>query len=121
MRAVCGRIKSDYRYSIGIFYNNIPWPSPSAEQRAKIVNAAKEILAARQQFPEASLADLHDPNLMPSELLKAHQANDRAVDSAYGYRGDLRDTARVAHLFQLYQRMTNLFAQQPRKRRRKAA
>lgn len=85
MRAICGRIKSDYRYSNTIVYNNFPWPeSPSDKQKQAIETAAQAVLDARLQFPEASLADLYDPLTMPPVLLKAHQTLDKAVDTAYG-------------------------------------
>ena len=84
MRAVCGRLKSDYRYSKDIVYNNFPWPEPTDVQRHRIEKTAQMILDARALFPSASLADLYDPLLMPPELLKAHQQNDRAVMAAYG-------------------------------------
>ncbi len=85
MRAVCGRLKSDYRYSKDIVYNNFPWPSPTPEQQAKIGQGAQAILAARALYPDSSLADLYDPTLMPKELLLAHRQNDRAVMAAYGF------------------------------------
>ena len=84
MRSVCGRLKSDYRYSKDIVYNNFPWPDPTPEQKVKIEQTAQAILDARTLYPEASLADLYDELTMPPELRKAHQANDRAVMQAYG-------------------------------------
>ena len=85
MRVVCGRIKSDYRYSKDIVYNNFPWPEPTEEQKAKIEQTAQGILDARAKYPDSSLADLYDPLTMPPELRKAHEANDRAVMQAYGF------------------------------------
>ena len=85
VRAVCGRIKSDYRYSKDVVYNNFPWPNPTDEQKAKIEQTAQTILDARALYPDASLADLYDELTMPPELRKAHQANDRAVMAAYGF------------------------------------
>ena len=79
VRTVCGRIKSDYRYSKDIVYNNFPWPTPTDEQKAKIEQTAQAILDARALYPDSSLADLYDEVIMPSELRKAHQNNDRAV------------------------------------------
>lgn len=84
MRAVAGRLKSDYRYSKNIVYNNFPWPSPSNIQRARIEVSAKMILDARDLYPDCSLADLYDI-VMPPELIKAHQENDKAVMEAYGF------------------------------------
>ena len=102
MRAVCGRLKSDYRYSKDIVYNNFPWPSPSAEQQAKIERTAQAILDARAKYPDSSLADLYDPNLMPYDLLQAHRDNDRAVKAAYGFPTKMNEAQCVAALFKLY-------------------
>ena len=85
MRAVCGRLKSDYRYSVTIVYNNYPWPNPTEEQKSKIEKTAQAILDARAIYPDSSLADLYDETAMPPELRKAHQDNDRAVMQAYGF------------------------------------
>lgn len=106
MRAVCGRLKSDYRYSAGIVYNNFPWPEPSDKQQAAIEAAAKAVLDARAKFPAATLADLYDPLTMPPELVKAHQALDRAVDAAYGKTTFKTEAERVAFLFERYQQLT---------------
>ena len=109
MRAVCGRLKSDYSYSINIVYNNFPWPTPTDAQRAKIEQTAQVILDARALYPEASLADLYDERTMPAELRKAHQQNDLAVMAAYGIKkGDPAygsESACVALLMTLYQEM----------------
>ena len=86
MRVVCGRLKSDYRYSANIVYNNFPWCNPTDEQKAKIEKTAQGILDARALYPECSLADLYDELTMPPELRKAHQLNDAAVMEAYGFR-----------------------------------
>ena len=85
MRAVCGRMKSDYRYSANIVYNNFPWPEPTAQQRKKIEQTAQAILDARALYPDSSLADLYDELTMPPELRKAHHQNDMAVMQAYGF------------------------------------
>lgn len=84
-RVVCGRIKSDYRYSKDIVYNNFPWCDPTPEQKAKIKQTAQAILDARAKYPDSSLADLYNETTMPPELRKAHQANDKAVMQAYGF------------------------------------
>ena len=109
-RAVCGRLKSDYRYSKDIVYNNFPWPTPTDAQRAKIVETAQAILDARALYPDASLADLYDERTMPPELRKAHQENDKAVMAAYGIKkGDpayQSESACVAMLMKLYQELT---------------
>ena len=107
MRAVCGRLKSDYRYSKDIVYNNFPWPTPTDAQKAKIEQTAQAILDARALYPDASLADLYDELTMPPELRTAHQQNDRAVMQAYGF--SVRDTTEstcVAALMKMYQQMT---------------
>lgn len=109
VRAVCGRLKSDYRYSKDIVYNNFPWPSPTEEQRAKIEQTAQAILDARALYPECSLADLYDEVTMPPELRRAHQQNDKAVMQAYGF--SVRDTTEskcVAELMKLYKQMTEV-------------
>ena len=105
MRIVCGRIKSDYRYSNDIVYNNFPWPNPTEEQKAKIEQTAQAILDARAKYPDSSLADLYDELTMPVELRKAHQDNDRAVMQAYGFpvKSDFTESQCVAELFKMYQ------------------
>ena len=105
MRTVAGRLKSDYRYSVNIVYNNFPWCNPTDEQKAKIEQTAQAILDARSQFPEASLADLYNPLTMPPVLRKAHEANDKAVEKAYG-KTFSNDDERVAFLFEKYVEMT---------------
>ena len=107
MRAVCGRLKSDYDYSIKIVYNNFPWPAPTDQQRAKIEQTAQAILDARALYPDASLADLYDETTMPPELRKAHQQNDKAVMIAYGFWGKVNsEPACVSELMKMYQRLT---------------
>ena len=115
MRIVCGRIKSDYRYSQGIVYNNFPWPVDATDsQKTAIADAAKEVLKTRKQFIGSSLADLYDPLSIPPALVKAHQALDRAVDAAYVPSGGRKtwksDAERVAFLFGLYTKLDSLFA-----------
>ena len=108
MRTVCGRIKSDYRYSKDIVYNNFPWPEPTAQQRQKIEQTAQAILDARALYPDSSLADLYDELTMPPELRKAHRLNDMAVMEAYGFaKGSepyRNEAACVAELMKLYQK-----------------
>lgn len=106
MRAVCGRLKSDYRYSKDIVYNNFPWPTPTDAQKAKIEQTAQCILDARALYPDASLADLYDELTMPPELRKAHQENDRAVMHAYGMpvKGTTESSC-VAELMRRYQEL----------------
>lgn len=106
MRAVCGRLKSDYRYSKDIVYNNFPWPTPTNEQKTKIEQTAQAILDARALSPNSSLATLYDVSTMPPELWKAHQQNDKAVMRAYGF--DIKTTTEttcVAELMKLYQQL----------------
>jgi hypothetical protein len=109
VRAVCGRLKSDYRYSAGIVYNNFPWPEPTEKQRAAIEKAAQGVLDARAQFPDSSLADLYDPLAMPPPLVKAHQVLDHVVDAAYGKTSFQSEAERVAFLFGLYEKLTSMF------------
>ena len=107
VRAVAGRMKSDYQYSGATVYNNFPWPTPTDEQRAKIEQTAQAILDARALYPDCSLADLYDEVTMPPELRKAHQANDKAVMLSYGF--DIKTTTEttcVAELMKLYQKLT---------------
>ena len=107
MRAVCGRLKSDYSYSNTIVYNNFPWPNPTDEQRTKIEQTAQAILDARALYPTSSLADLYDELTMPVELRRAHQDNDRAVMAAYGFPiKTMTESQCVAELFKLYQQLT---------------
>ena len=105
MRVVCGRLEMRYRYSNTIVYNNFPFPSATEEQKEKIEKTAQAILDVRSQFPEASLADLYNPLTMPPALRKAHEANDKAVEKAYG-RTFSSDDERVAFLFEKYVKMT---------------
>lgn len=103
-RTVCGRLKSDYRYSNTIVYNNFPWPNPSEEQKKIIEDTAQNILKIREQYPQSTLADLYDPLTMPQDLSKAHQANDIAVMKAYGMPiKETDEAACVAWLMRLYQ------------------
>lgn len=104
MRAVCGRLKSDYRYSKDIVYNNFPWCNPTSEQKEKIEQTAQAILDARNLFPNSSLADLYDSVAMPPQLRKAHQLNDKAVMQAYGFPiKNFTESDCVAELMKIYQ------------------
>lgn len=105
MRMVAGRLKSDYRYSKDIVYNTFVWCEPTPKQRARIEQTAREILEARKLYPGSTLADLYDTVLMPPDLRRAHQNNDRAVMQAYGM--PVRETTEsscVAELMRLYQK-----------------
>ena len=114
MRTVAGRLKSDYRYSAKIVYNNFPWPEVTDAQKEKISKTAQGILDARALYPDSSLADLYDELTMPKELRRAHQANDKAVMEAYGLtkivdgkKTWLTESETVARLFELYEQLTN--------------
>ena len=120
VRSVCGRLKSDYRYSAGIVYNNFPWPdAPDVKTRQTIETAAQAVLDARAAFSGATLADLYDPLSMPPALLKAHQKLDTAVEKAYGKTSFKSDAERVAFLFARYQALTSLLPAATVKRSRK--
>jgi len=110
MRAVCGRMKSDYSYSKDIVYNNFIWPRPTDEMKDKIMEAAKAILDIRRQYMDAdercSLAALYDSTVMPPDLVKAHTHLDSLVDKAYGLKPSATDSDRVALLFKLYAEKT---------------
>lgn len=125
MRAVCGRMKSDYQYSASIAYNNFPWAKPSQKQVNDIEEAASKVLAIREKHPGETLADLYDPLSMPPDLLKAHKRLDCIVDAAYGYKGRDEDIGRVEFLFECYQKLTTMFPQSgsraAKKRTRKSA
>jgi hypothetical protein len=119
VRYTCGRLESRYRYSKDIVYNNFPWPdcadsesgvASEASGRTRtgdIERAAQSVLDARAQFPHSSLADLYDPRTMPPVLVKAHHTLDRTVDAAYGFPTTGSDTARIAFLFALYEKIVN--------------
>ena len=121
MRTVCGRLKSDYRYSASVVYNNFPWPpNPTAKQTADIESKAQAVLDARAKFPDSTLADLYDPLTMPPTLQKAHQALDKATDRAYRPAPFNNEATRVAHLFTLHQQHTApLLPKKKQTRRRK--
>ena len=107
MRMVAGRLKSDYRYSKDIVYNNFPWPSVNEAQRQRIIQTAQAILDARANHPTSTLAEMYDDILMPPDLRKAHQQNDRAVMDAYGMPiGQTTEASCVAELMRRYQELT---------------
>jgi hypothetical protein len=105
-RALCGRLKSDYNYSNTVIYNNFPWPDVTDKQKSDIEKMAQGVLDARAKFPDSSLADLYDPLTMPPELLKAHDALDRAVMKLYGFAKDTQEPAIVGVLMRLYQQLS---------------
>lgn len=102
-----GRLKSDYRYSIGLVYNTFPWPDASSAQKEKIEALAQAILDARARYPTSSLADLYDPDTMPADLRRAHAALDLAVDRLYRPAPFASDRDRVEHLFGRYEALIN--------------
>ena len=104
MRTVTGRMKSDYMYSVGVVYNTFPLPSAHADL-SKLDSLAKAVLDARAAYPDATLADLYDPDLMPPDLRRAHQAIDRTVDRLYRRTGFASERERAEHLFMLYEKM----------------
>ncbi|MBR5034722.1 MAG: methylase [Bacteroidales bacterium] len=106
MRVVCGRLKSDYRYSKEQVYNPFPWPNVNQTQIDKITKTAQGILDARNKYPDSSFADLYDPVTMPYDLQRAHSANDAAVLEAYGFPKDATESEIVARLFKMYQELT---------------
>jgi hypothetical protein len=118
-RAITGRMKSDYMYSIGIVYNTFPWPEASEAQKEKIRALAQAVLDARAKFPDATLADLYDPDSMPPDLRKAHRALDAAVDSLYKRGGFASDRERVEHLFALYEKLAQPLTARASKEKRK--
>jgi len=107
VKHICGRLKSDFRYSKDIVYNNYPWPNkPNVKQIEAIESASKKVLNARLQYPNSSLADLYDPSVMPQTLLKAHTELDKAVDLAYRPQAFTGEANRMVFLFELYELYT---------------
>ena len=118
VKNMCGRIKSDYRYSNELVYNNYPFPDNPNEKQIKVIEtAAQKVLDARLQFPNSSLADLYDPLTMPPALVKAHNELDKAVDLAYRPQPFTSEAKRMEFLFELYEKYTaNLFTVPKRKK-----
>lgn len=114
VKNICGRIKSDYRYSNLLVYNNYPWPDNPNERQVKVIEtAAQKVLDIRLLFPGSSLADLYDPLTMPPALVKAHNELDKAVDLAYRPQPFISEANRMAFLFELYEKYTfDLFAKE---------
>jgi hypothetical protein len=107
VRQVCGRLKSDFRYSAMLVYNNYPWPElPTTKQHSAVESAAQKVLDARKEFQDSTLADLYDPMAMPPVLLKTHAALDRAVDLCYRPQPFESDRQRVEFLFVLYEKLS---------------
>lgn len=120
VKCVCGRMKSDYRYSNSVVYNNYPWPeTPTDKQKEVIEKTAQNVIDTRLLFPESSLADLYDPLTMPTALVKAHQELDKAVDLAYRPQPFINETKRIEFLFELYDKYTaGLFAKEKTKKKK---
>jgi hypothetical protein len=123
VKYICGRLKSDYRYSASIVYNNYPWPENSKEKQVKAVeSAAQKVLEVRQQFSNSSLAQLYDPIAMPPALAKAHNELDKTVDLAYRPQGFTSEANRMEFLFGLYEKYTaDLFTKEKPKKLKKAS
>jgi hypothetical protein len=124
VKTVCGRLKSDFRYSNEIVYNNYPFPEKPTEKQIKsIEKSAQKVLDVRAQFQcrdtmhrVSTLADLYNPLTMPPALVKAHHELDKAVDSAYRPQPFLNDTARMEFLFELYEKYVGgMFFEKKRK------
>jgi hypothetical protein len=117
VRNICGRLKSDFRYSASIVYNNFPWPENANEKQIKALeNSAQKVLDTRAEFPNSSLADLYDPLTMPASLFKAHIELDKAVDLAYRSQPFTTEAKRMEFLFELYEKYTaDLFTKEKKK------
>lgn len=121
VKYICGRLKSDFRYSKDIVYNNFPWPENPSEKQVKAIEAAaQKVLEVRAEFPNSSLADLYDPLTMPPALVKAHHELDKAVDVAYRPQSFTTEANRMEYLFGLYEKYTaNLFTKEKAKKGKK--
>ena len=120
LRHIGGRLKSDYRYSIGLVHNTFPTP-PADANTSKLKSLAQAVLDGRTAYPDATLADLYDPDLMPPTLRRAHQTIDRAVDRLYRRTGFASERERAEHLFMLYEKMRaplGIGVRKPKRRRR---
>ena len=118
LRHIGGRLESRYRYSIGLVYNTFPLPLVPTSRLQRLASHADAVLTARANHTDATLADLYDPDLMPVDLRKAHQALDRAVDRLYRRSGFTSDRERVEHLFGLYEKMVAPLTAKAKRRRR---
>jgi hypothetical protein len=121
VKNICGRLKSDVRYSNGIVYNNFPWPENSTEKQVKAIKAAaQKVLDVRLQFPNSTMADLYEPDGMPPALVKAHNQLDKAVDLAYRPQAFTSEANRMVFLFELYEKYTaDLFTKEKPKKTKK--
>lgn len=105
MRTVCGRLKSDYRYSRDLCYNTFPWPDASEEQKKAVSELADMVLNIRNMYPDKTLAEMYDPDKMPEPLAEAHHNLDMAVDSLYRNTPFESDEERLQLLFKLYEKL----------------
>jgi hypothetical protein len=120
VKYTCGRIKSDYRYSNEMVYNNYPWPKePSDKNKKAVETKSQKVLDVRAEYPESSLADLYDPLTMPPKLVKAHQELDKAVDLCYRRQAFTNETARIEFLFDLYNEYTMPLLKKEKKTKKK--
>lgn len=117
VKYTCGRLKSDFRYSNDIVYNNFPWPENPTEKQIKLVEEkAQMVLDVRKEFPDSSLADLYDPIAMPPKLVKAHKELDKAVDACYSKQVFTTELSRLGFLFFLYKKYTAPMFNEKRKK-----
>jgi hypothetical protein len=123
VRNICGRLKSDFRYSKDIVYNNFPWPQDLPKQKIQgVEKLAEQILKVRMRYPDSSLADLYDPLTMPTDLVRAHQDLDKFIDSCYRPLPFSSEAKRMEFLFELYEKYTaDLFTKEKPKRAKKKA
>jgi hypothetical protein len=122
VKSVCGRLKSDFRYSKDIVYNNFPWAeAPTDKQKTAIEKVAQKVLDIREKYVNSSLADLYDPLTMPPDLSKAHQELDKNVDLSYRLQAFVSEATRMEFLFALYEKYTaGLFVVEKKKRVKKS-
>jgi hypothetical protein len=121
VRQVCGRLKSDYRYSNNLVYNNYPFPdNPSKEKVLRVEEEVRNLLNVRTEYKNESLADLYDPIAMPKKLVDAHNRLDKAVDLCYRPQPFPTELSRLEFLFDLYKKYTNPIFAEPKKKRRKS-
>lgn len=117
VKYTCGRLKSDFRYAGETVYNNFPWAlDVSSRARERVEEAAAKVLEVRSRYSDSSLSDLYDPLLMPTDLVKAHQVLDKAVDLCYRSQPFTNETARIAYLFELYNQYTAPLFQKEKKK-----
>lgn len=121
VKYVCGRLKSDFRYSNNLVYNNFPWPQDLPKQKIQgVEKLAQQVLKVRERYPKSSLADLYDPLTMPADLVKAHQDLDKFVDTCYRAQPFDTEMQRIEFLFDLYKQYTQpLFGSEKKKKGKK--